>query len=79
YDMEYDNPESYFLHYLPEVKDLQEHPFVIYYKNSEVVKVTSGLQTKTQITKILDKEFADNVDPKSNSTNIKKQVICKQH
>ena len=33
YDMEYDNPESYFFHALPEVQDSQEHPFTVYYKN----------------------------------------------
>jgi thioredoxin 1 len=72
YDMEYDNPETYFIHYLPEVQSLLEHPFVIYFKNSEVVKATAGIQTKTQITTILDKEFADTVNLKSNSTNEKK-------
>ena len=58
YDMEYDNPESYFFHALPEVQNLMEIPFTIYYKNGEVVKATAGLQTKSQITAILDKEFA---------------------
>ena len=58
FDMEYDNPESYFFHALPEVRDLMEIPFTVYYKNGEVVKATAGLQTKTQITAILDKEFS---------------------
>ncbi|MDD2306560.1 MAG: thioredoxin family protein [Prolixibacteraceae bacterium] len=62
YDMEYDNPESYFFHALPEVQDLTEIPFTIYYKNGEVVKATAGLQTKNQIIAILDKEFAASVN-----------------
>ena len=62
YDMEYDHPESYFFHDLPEVQDLMEIPFTVYYKNGEVVKATSGLQTKTQITAILDTEFVATVN-----------------
>lgn len=62
YDMEYDNPESYFFHVLPEVSDLMEIPFTLYYKNGEVVKATAGIQTKAQITTILDNEFAATVE-----------------
>ena len=62
YDMEYDNPESYFFHALPEVQNLMEIPFTLYYKNGEVVKATAGLQTKTQITDILNKEFGATVN-----------------
>ena len=62
YDMEYDNPESYFFHDLPEVQNLMEIPFTLYYKNGEVVKATAGLQTKTQITDILNKEFGATVN-----------------
>ena len=58
YDMEYDNPESYFFHALPEVQDSQEHPFTVYYKNGIAVKATAGIQTKAQISAILDREFA---------------------
>ncbi len=57
YDMEYDNPESYFFHALPEVQDFLEIPFTVYYKNAEIVEATAGLQSKSQITDILKKEF----------------------
>jgi thioredoxin 1 len=33
-------------------------PFVIYYKNGKVVKATSSIQNKTQITGILNSVFA---------------------
>jgi thioredoxin 1 len=33
-------------------------PFVIYYKNGKVVKATSSIQNKTQITDILNSVFA---------------------
>jgi thioredoxin 1 len=62
YDMEYDNPESYFFHALPEVRDLMEMPFTIYYKNGKVVKATAGIQTKAQMINILDREFAATVN-----------------
>ncbi len=58
YDIEYDNPESYFFHALPEVQDSQEHPFTVYYKSGIAVKATAGIQTKAQISAILDREFA---------------------
>ena len=61
YDMEYDNPESAVILTLPEVCDFIEIPFTIYYKNGNVVKAASGLQTKAQVTAILDQEFASTV------------------
>jgi len=65
YDMEYDNPESYFFHDMPEVQNFPEYPFTVYYKNGEVVKATAGLQSKAQITAILEKEFAAAVNVSS--------------
>jgi thioredoxin 1 len=62
FDMEYDNPESYFFHALPEVSDLMEIPFTLYYKNGQVVKATSGIQSKAQMKAILDQEFATTVN-----------------
>ena len=62
YDMEYDHPESYFFHSLPEVSDFEEIPFTMYYRNGEVVKATAGLQSKTQIIAILNKEFGATVN-----------------
>jgi len=58
YDMEYDNPESAVIRNLSEVVDLKEIPFTIYYKYGNVIKATSGLQTKVQIMAILNHEFA---------------------
>ena len=57
YDMEYDHPQSYFFHDLPEVSDLDEIPFTVYYKNGLAVKSTAGIQTKKQVETILDREF----------------------
>ena len=35
-------------------------PFVIYYKNGKVVKATSSIQSKAQITGILNSVFVEN-------------------
>ncbi len=61
YDLEFDNPESYVIRQLPEVRGFMGIPFTIYYKNGKVVKATSSIQSKEQVTSILDKEFAATV------------------
>lgn len=58
YDMEFDNPESYVIRTLPEVRGFMGIPFTVYYKNGKVVKATSSIQTKDQVTKILNQEFS---------------------
>jgi thioredoxin 1 len=61
-DMEFDNPESHVIRNLPEVKGFMGIPFTIYCKNGKVVKATSSIQTKAQVTTILNKEFAVTVN-----------------
>jgi len=58
FDLEFDNPESYVIRNLPEVRGFMGIPFTVYYKNGKVVKATSSIQTKAQVKAILDKEFA---------------------
>jgi thioredoxin 1 len=58
YDMEFDNPESYMIRTLPEVRGFMGIPFTLYYKNGKVVKATSSIQTKDQVQTILDREFS---------------------
>jgi thioredoxin 1 len=62
YDVEYDHPEFYFFHDLPEVQGFPEYPFTVYYKNGEIVKATAGIQSKVQVESILKKEFATAVN-----------------
>jgi thioredoxin 1 len=57
FDMEFDNPEAHVIRQLPEVRGFMGIPFTIYYKNGKVVKATSSIQSKTQVTAILDAEF----------------------
>lgn len=61
-DMEFDNPESYVIRQLPEVRGFMGIPFTIYYKNGKVVKATSSIQSMSQVKAILDKEFAVSVN-----------------
>lgn len=56
-DMEFDNPEAHVIRNLPEVRGFMGIPFTIYYKNSKVVKATSSIQTKQQVTDILNQHF----------------------
>lgn len=60
YDMEFDNPESHVIRNIPEVRGFMGIPFVIYYKNGKVVKATSSIQNKAQITGILNSVFVAN-------------------
>jgi len=62
YDMEFDNPESLVIRNIPEVAGFMSIPFTVYYKNGNVIKATSGIQSKTQITTILEKEYAKTVN-----------------
>jgi len=57
-DMEFDNPETYIIRNLSEVRGFMGIPFTIYYKGGKVVKATSSIQTKSQVTAILDREFS---------------------
>lgn len=61
-DMEFDNPESRVIRSLPEVRGFMGIPFTIYYKNGQVVKATSSIQSMSQVKAILDKEFAASVN-----------------
>jgi thioredoxin 1 len=58
YDMELENPESDVIRALPDIQGFRNIPFIIWYKNGRVVQATSGLQTKTQLSVILDQEYS---------------------
>lgn len=60
FDMEFDNPESHVIRNIPEVRGFMGIPFVIYYKDGKVVKATSSIQSKSEITNILNSVFVEN-------------------
>ncbi|PIP76128.1 MAG: hypothetical protein COW85_15860 [Ignavibacteria bacterium CG22_combo_CG10-13_8_21_14_all_37_15] len=56
-DMEFDIPDATVIRDLEECASFRGIPFVIYYKNGKVVKATSSIQSKEQVTSILDDHF----------------------
>lgn len=56
-DMEFDSPDAHIIRNLPECRNFSGLPFTVYYKNGEVVKATSSVQTMEQVTNILNDKF----------------------
>ena len=56
-DMLFDHPEADVIRNIPEAASFMGLPFTIYYKNGKVVAATSSIQSREQITEILDKVF----------------------
>ncbi len=59
-DMEFDIPDAKVIRDLPEARGFQGLPFVVYYKKGKVVKATTSIQSKEQITEILNSNFGKN-------------------
>ncbi len=59
-DMEFDIPDAKVIRNLPECRGFAGLPFVVYYKNGKVVKATSSIQDRDQVTEILDQHFGTN-------------------
>jgi thioredoxin 1 len=57
YDMDFDSPEAHIIRNAPECRGFMGLPFTMYYKNGKAAKATSSIQSKEQITAILDKEL----------------------
>lgn len=53
-DMLFDSPEAAVIRNLPECSSFRGLPFVVYYKNGKVAKATSSIQSKDQVTTILN-------------------------
>ncbi len=56
-DMEFDSADAKVIRNLDECRGFQGLPFVVYYKNGKVVKATSSIQNRDQVTAILDEKF----------------------
>jgi thioredoxin 1 len=57
-DMEFDSPEAVAIKSLPECRSFNGLPFTVYYRNGQVVKATSSIQTAKQIKDIIGEVFA---------------------
>lgn len=58
YDMLFDSPEAHVIRNAPECSNFMGLPFTVYYKNGKLVKATSSIQNRAQITTILDEYFS---------------------
>lgn len=56
-DMLFDSPEARVIRELPECSGFMGLPFTVYFKNGKVAAATSSIQSKEQITEILDREL----------------------
>ena len=56
-DMEFDMNESHVIRNAPECKGFMGLPFTVYYRNGKIVKATTSIQSKEEVTKILELEF----------------------
>lgn len=57
-DMDFDTRAARFIRVLPECRAFKTLPFTVYYKNGQVAKATTGIQTKDHVVAILDEIFA---------------------
>ena len=57
-DMLFDNPDAAVIRNLEACRSFMGLPFTVYYKNGQLVKATSSIQSMEQVTTILDSEFA---------------------
>ena len=57
YDQDFDGPASPFIKSLPECASFRGLPFAVYFKNGKAAAATTSIQSKEQVTEILDREF----------------------
>ena len=55
--LEFDSPIARNIRSLPEVQSFMGLPFTVYFKGGKVVQATSSIQSKAQVTAILDTHF----------------------
>lgn len=56
-DMEFDLPDAHVIRNAPECKGFMGLPFTVYYKNGQIVKATTSIQSIEQVKVILDEVF----------------------
>jgi len=55
--IEFDAPVAHNIRRIPQVRGFMGLPFTLYFKNGQVVKATSSVQYKAQVTGILDEHL----------------------
>lgn len=56
-DMEFDLPDAHVIRDLPECSAFRGLPYTVYFKKGKVVRATTSIQNRQQVTEILEKEF----------------------
>ncbi len=64
-DLEFDGPVGHVIRSLPETRTFAGLPYVVYYRHGKVVAATSSIQTKKQVTAILDEKLASSADKRA--------------
>lgn len=62
FDMEFDNPESKAIRSLPGISGSSEIPFLVFYKNGELVHASIGILTKEEMISLLDGVFTHHIN-----------------
>ncbi len=57
YDIPFDHPEAHVIRDLPECRGFMGLPFTVYFKNGEVVKATTSIQSQDQVEAILKANY----------------------
>lgn len=57
-DMEFDAPVAHVIKGQPEARTFSSLPFVAYFKNGQLARMTGGIQTKKQVKQNLQELFA---------------------
>jgi len=57
YDMMFDSPEAAAIRNLPECSNFMGLPFIVYFKNGQVAKAVSSIQSEDMVKSVLDSEY----------------------
>jgi thioredoxin 1 len=57
-DLEFDGPFGHLIRSLPDVRNFNGLPFTVYFRKGKVVAATTSVQTRKQVTEILDRVFS---------------------
>lgn len=58
-DMNFDGPAAHNIKSLPQVRHFTGLPFVVYFRNGQVVQAVSSVQNKAQVKEALDRWFPE--------------------
>jgi thioredoxin 1 len=56
-DMHFDHPDAHVIRNLPECLGFMGLPFTVYFKDGQVVKATSSIQTREQVESVLKAHY----------------------